>query len=96
MSKRHVAKLGNFQKKKISDRNETKPSTYIKRSFHNVSSYVLSDEEYQALSFGLDHHIPNFTNYNAAETEFELLYQNILSNISDIPENELRQLKSKV
>ena len=69
---------------------------YIKHSFHNVSGYVLSDEEYQALSFGLDHHIPNFTNYNAAETEFELFYQNILSNISDIPDNELRQLKSKL
>ena len=69
---------------------------YIKHTFHNFSSYVLSDEEYQALSFGLHHHIPNFANYNAVETEFELFYQNILSNISDIPKNELRQLKSKL
>ena len=44
---------------------------------------------------GLDHHTPTASNYNAVETEFELFYQNILSNNSYIPENELTQLKSK-
>ena len=44
-------------------------------------------------SYGLDHHIPTSSNYNAVETEFEQFYQNILSNISYIPENELTQLK---
>ena len=76
--------------------NDTKHSTCIKHTVHNFSSYALSDKEYKALSFGLDHHIPTSSNYNAAETEFELFDQNILSNILHIPENELTQLKSKL
>ena len=64
--------------------------------FINFSSYALPDGEYKALSYGLDHHIPTPCNYNAAETEFELFYQNILSNILHNPENELMQLKSKL
>ena len=59
------------------------------------SSYVLTDQEYKALSYGLDHHIPTSSRYNAIETEFKFLYQNILKNISHIPD-VLTQLKTKV
>ena len=59
-------------------RNETKCSVYIKHTVHNFSIYALPDEEYKALSYGLDHHIPTPCNYNAVEPEFELFYQNIL------------------
>ena len=69
---------------------------YIKHTVHNFSSYALSDEEYKALSYSLDHHIPTISNYNAAENEFELCYQNILSNILHILESELTLLKSKL
>ena len=60
------------------------------------SSYVLTDQEYKALSYGLDHHIPTSSRYNAIETEFKFLYQNILKNISHIPDNVLTQLKTKI
>ena len=53
---------------------ETKSSMDIKHTFHNFFSYVLSDEDYKALSYGLDHHIPTSSNYNTVETEFELFY----------------------
>ena len=81
MSKRHLKKLYKFWKRKAVIGNETKPSMYIKHIFHNFSSHVLSGEECKALSYGLDHHIPISSKYNAVETEFELFYQNIVSNI---------------
>ena len=36
---------------------------------HNYSSYTLSDEQYEALPFGLDTHIPVKVNKNAIYTE---------------------------
>ena len=56
----------------------------------------MSDEEYKAFSYGLDHHVRTPCSHNAVETEFELFYQNISSSLSHIPENELAQLKSKL
>ena len=85
VSTRHFKKLGKFWKRKALMRNETKSSMYIKHTVHNFSSYVLSDEKYKVLSYGLDHCIPTPCNYSAVETEFELFYQNILSSISHIP-----------
>ena len=60
---------------------------------HNYSSYTLSDEQYEAISFDLDTHVPVKVNKNAIYTEFEVFYQSLLKNISNIPENELRQIK---
>ena len=54
---------------------------YIKHTVHNFSSYIFSGEEYKALSYSLDHHILTSSTYNAIETEFELFYRNISSNI---------------
>ena len=39
---------------------------------HNYSSYTLSDEQYEALPFGLDTHIPVKVNKNAIYTEYEV------------------------
>ena len=60
---------------------------------HDYSSYTLSDEQYEAISFDLDTHVPVKVNKNAIYTEFEVFYQSLLKNISNIPENELRQIK---
>ena len=94
VSKRHLKKLDKFRKREAVMGNERKPSIYIKHTVHNFLSYM-SDEEYKALYYELDHHIPTFSNYHAVETEFELFYPKHLSNISHMPENELTQLKSK-
>ena len=49
----------------------------------NMSSYELSDKEYTALTFRLDHHIPSKTDPNLTYTEFEtsvkVLYTNLLT-----------------
>ena len=94
--KRHLRKLDKIRKRKAVIGNRMKPSMHIKHTVHNFTSYVLSDEVYKALSYSLDHHIPTSSNHSTVETEFELFYQNILSNISHIAKNEFTQLKSKL
>ena len=49
-----------------------------------------------ALNDGLDQHIPCTVNYNSINTEFELFYQNILRDISHIPEQNLAHVKTKL
>ena len=56
----------------------------------------MSHEECIALSYGLDTHIPMNTNANKIYTEFEMFYQNLLKNISNIPEAKLQQSKTKL
>ena len=53
----------------------------------NFSTYTLLDEQYEALSFGLDTHIPVKVNKSAIYTEFEVFFQSLLKYISNIPEN---------
>ena len=70
--------------------------SYIKHTIHDFSSYVLSNEEYTALSFGPDHHPPTKSKDNAIEVEFEQFYQGLLRNLTYIPDNELTSLKTKL
>ena len=59
-------------------------------------SYELSDEEYTALSFGLDHNIPSKTDANLMYTEFETYYQSIIHKRTNLPETEISHLKTKL
>ena len=52
----------------------------------------MSNEEYNALSFGLDHHIPTKSEDVAIEVEFKQFYQGLLRNLTHIPDNELTLL----
>ena len=63
---------------------------------HNFSNYSLLNEEYKALSFELDYHIPNQSSQSTIETEFGMFYQKNLPNLSDIPDNQLTELKKKI
>ena len=53
------------------------PLIYIKHTVCNMSSYVLSEVEQLALSFGLDQHVPVKSGANLFNTEFEHYFQNI-------------------
>ena len=70
--------------------------SYIKHTVHNFSSYVMSNKEYNAPSFGLDHHIPTKSEDVAIEVEFKQFYQGLLRNLTHIPDNELTSLKTKL
>ena len=71
-------------------------TTYIKNTVHNFSSYQLATEEYTALSYRLDHHIPCKFSNNRIHTEFEQFNQSVLKDISHIPERDLSCLKTKL
>ena len=61
-----------------------------------MSFYTLSEEEYNALAFGLDHHIPTKTKRNVIETEFELYLQSISRYANEIPDSKISCLKTKL
>ena len=62
---------------------------------HNFSDHLLSNDELKVLSYSLDYHIPSKINKQKVETEFETFYQQLLPQVSELPENEKLLLKSK-
>ena len=93
--KRHEKKLIKFRKNQNIAPQSHKPS-FAKCIVHNFSSYDLSDAEMTALSYDLDTHIPANTNSNTIATKFELFFQNLLRDISNITECELTKIKTKI
>ena len=75
---------------------ENHKTSFAKCIAYNFSSYDLSDAEITALSYGLDTHIPTNTNSNTIATEFEFFFQNLLRDISDIPESEISKIKTRL
>ena len=70
---------------------KTKPPKNI---IHNFSSYDLTEEEIKALSNGLDQHIPSNPHRYKINTDFEYFYQNVLNDISDLPQHQLDNIKT--
>ena len=65
---------------------------------HNFSSYTLSDQEYEVLSYSLDHYVPGKDMGKRTQVEFERLYQDILNHtwhLSNLTEREKIELKAK-
>ena len=56
----------------------------------------MNKEEIEALSYGIDQHIPNYTDRNTINTESESFFQNVLNDISNIPEETLTNIKTKL
>ena len=50
----------------------------MKHIVHNFSSYQLSQVKINAVSYGLDHHIPTNINRSAIITELESFFQSLL------------------
>ena len=80
--KRHEKKLIKFRKNQSKAPQIHKPS-FAKCILHDFPSYHLSDAEITA-------------NSNTIVTEFELFFQNLLRDISNIPECELSKVKTKL
>lgn len=70
--------------------------TFIAHTVHNLSSHQLTEEERLALSCGLDQHIPSKLNKNDVQTEFKILYQDVLRCIPMLSEDEKTTLKTKL
>ena len=92
---RHHKKLEKcrYRQNKHTSDNQNNFESCIVRNF---SSYSLSQAEINALSFGLDQHIPTNINRNSIQTEFDSFYQRLVIGMPNIPENELQQVKTKL
>ena len=72
---RHGKKLHNLKlKQETTNYVDERKQSYIKHTIHNFSSYVMSNEEYTTVSFGLDHHILTKSKDIAIEVELEQFY----------------------
>lgn len=49
-----------------------------------------------ALAYALDRHVATKADRNNIRTEFKQFFQNLLKGISNIPENEVGQIKTKL
>ena len=97
ISFRHKKKMKNLKNKQQHKQlKDDHPLIYIKHIVCNISSYVLSDEEQQALSFGLDQHVSVKSDTNSINTEFEHYFQNIKISITNISDENILQLKTKL
>ena len=83
-------------RKKQQEHNKRAAVYVPKEVVHNFSSYKLSKEEHEALSYSLDYHIPSKVTRNSLNTEFEMFFQNLLNDISAIPEENLARIKMKL
>ena len=63
---------------------------------HNFSLYTLTEEEMNTLAYRLDHHILTNIDKNAVFTAFGQFIQNLLRDMSHIPENDLSRRKTKL
>ena len=60
------------------------------------SSNNLTQGEHKTLPCGFHHHIPTNINRNNVRTEFESFSQNLLYNLSDMLENKISKVKTKL
>ena len=92
----HEKKLKNLRKLQQNYVNTKTKQHPIKQIIHNFSLYVLSRDEKIALSYRLDQHVPSNLNKTDIEPEFEQFYHGLLKDISNIPEENLSTLKTKL
>ena len=91
---RNNKKICNLRKRHGIDKlSQTKPP---KNVIHIFLSHDLTEEEIQALSHGLDQHIPSNPDRYKINTDFEYFYQNVLNDISDLPQHHLDNIKTKL
>ena len=80
---RHNKKICSLRKKHGIDK--LSYNKIPKNIIHNFSTYDLTKDEIQALSYGLDQHVPSNPERYKINTDYEYFYQNILNDISDSP-----------
>ena len=93
---RHDKKLQILRQRQHHNEESDYCKIYIKYTVCSVPSYQLSHDDYKALSFGLDHHIPSKTDSNLIYTDLECHYQNIVHKIENLSDDQKCQLKTKL
>ena len=93
---RHEKKLNNLRKLQQNYVNTKTKQHPVEQITYNFSSYVLSLDKEIALSYRFDKHIPSNLNKTDIEAEFEQFYHGLLKDFSNIPEENLSTLKTKL
>ena len=93
---RHEKKLNNLRKLQQNYVNTKTKQHPVEQITYNFSSYVLSLDKEIALSYRFDRHIPSNLNKTDIEAEFEQFYHGLLKDFSNIPEENLSTLKTKL
>ena len=86
-------KMTTFRKSQKSNILTNKLRRMMKKIVHNFSSYNFFQEDINALSYGLDYHVPPDIDKNSILIEFELFFQNLLKDKSNIPKTEISKRK---
>ena len=92
---RHEKKNYKFWTAQKKENKVSKPGL-LKCIVYNFLSNNLTQGEHETSSYGLDHHIQTKINRNNIKTGFESFFQNLLYNLSDVPENEISKMKTKI
>ena len=93
---RHKKKIEKFRGRPHKQEQPYAEMNFQKHIVQNCSTYSLSNEQYIALSYGSDTHIPLRTNATMIYAEFGVFYQCLLKDIGNIPETELQLVKTKL
>ena len=85
-------KICNLRKRHGIDKlSKTKPPKNVIHNFFDFTEEVI-----RALSHGLDQHIPSNPDGYKINTDLEYFYQNVLNDISDLPQHHLDNIKTKL
>ena len=95
ISFRHQKKLLKFREAQTAKNCYINPRP-MEHVVHNFASYNLWQIEINALSYGLDYHIPTNINRNTITTESESFFQSFLRDISHMPEHEINKVNTKL
>ena len=95
ISFKHKKKLTNLRKKH-QERNKRAEVYVTKEVAHNFSLYKLSKEEHEAFSCSFDYHMLSKVTRNSRNLEYEMFFQNLLNDISAIPEENLARIKTEL
>ena len=95
---RHQNEVNNLCNKKSNYSKNVNHTSFVKNIVHNMLSYTLTEDEYNALAFGLDHHFAARTNKYIIDIEFELLFffQSINRYVNKIPDNKISHLRTNL
>ena len=85
-----------FHKAQKSGKFTNKRLHIMKKIAYNFSLYSLLHAEINALSYGLYHYTTTNIKKNSIVTEFELFFQNLWKDISNMSEAEISKIKTKL
>ena len=92
----HKKKMENIQRKSKEAQGIVTGDGIAKKVVHNFSSRPLLEEELEALAYGIDHYIPVKADAKRVEVEFEFYYENMLEEVTKLPEREKMNLKTNL